>query len=81
MYIVPFKSESGDSYLFGPFDHVPTHDEVMEVFGKSSGEAEYVAEMVADGSYGDASPFEAYLLDGVPGVIDFQSHPGAPCPR
>ena len=52
MFIVPFKSESGDSYLIGPFPHPPTQEMVMQVFRISCpDEAEYLEEMVQDGMY------------------------------
>ena len=81
MYVIKFKSESGDDYIIGPFDHVPTHDEAMAVFEKHSGEAEYVKEMVADGMWGDKSPFEAHKLPETPGLIDFQMGGAIPCKR
>jgi len=80
MFIVPFKSESGDSYLIGPFPHPPTHEMVMQVFRISCpDEAEYLEEMVQDGMY-NGSPFTAYLLPSKGfGVVDLQQG-GHACP-
>ena len=74
LYIVPVQSESGDSYLFGPFSSVPTHDEVVAVFRKHSpDEADYCEEL--------GYSYMAYPLPEAPGTLDFQSDQGVECLR
>lgn len=84
MFIVPYTSESGDHFLFGPFDDVPTHEEVLEVFQDiAPDEADYIEEMVDDGMWGADSPFYAYRLPDdtdEPGSILIGSSEKEPCP-
>ena len=80
MYVVPLKSESGDSYLFGPFSQVPTHDEVVAVFRAANAEeADYCEELgysqrdgAEEGTPGIGAPVvgQGSFASGSPNVWD-----------
>jgi hypothetical protein len=80
MWIVPFKSESSDHYVIGPFDHKPTTEEILEVFeADNPDEGSYVRDCIADGMYGDSPFTPRQLPSGGPGVIQTTTHTGPPC--